>query len=140
MLSTGQAASSTSNFKWLTDALADYALITGIDLATNPFAVTFEQSGSLEGIHQLLQEREKAFKKFRNTNRRLINYVTPCVEVLHAISETLGEALSLPAVSYAYHLVNLLRDPSQVHFPPAKALFVGIDVLLVVSPINTLFK
>jgi hypothetical protein len=108
MSSTGQAASSTSNIKWFTDALADYALITGIDLSANPFAVSFEQSGSLEGIRQLLQEREKAFKKFRNTNRRLINYVTPCVEVLHAISETLGEALSLPAVSYACHLVNLL--------------------------------
>jgi hypothetical protein len=30
------------------------------------------------------------------------------VEVLHTISGTLGEALSLPAVSYTCHLVNLL--------------------------------
>jgi hypothetical protein len=108
MSSTGPTTSSTSNIKLFTDALTDYARITGIDLSTNPFAITLEQLDSLEAILQLLQEREKAFKKFRNKNRRLINYVTPCVEVLHAISETLGEALSLPAVSYACHQVNLL--------------------------------
>ena len=108
MSSTGLASSSTSNFKLFTDALADYARITGTELSTNPFAGTLEQSNSLEAILELLQEREKAFKKFRNRNRRLINYITPCVEVLHAISGTLGEALSLPAVSYACHLVNLL--------------------------------
>jgi hypothetical protein len=101
MSSTGQATSSTSNIRLFTNALADYARITGIDLSTYPFAGTLEQSDSLETILQLLQEREKAFKKFRNRNRRLINYVTPWVEVLHAISGTLGEALSLPAVSYA---------------------------------------
>jgi hypothetical protein len=99
-------SSTTYNIKLFTDALADYARITGIDLATSPFAGTLEQSDSLESILQLLQEREEAFKNFRNRNRRLINYVTPCVEVLHAISGTLGEALSLSAVSCAYHLVN----------------------------------
>jgi hypothetical protein len=91
-----------------TDALADYAQITGIDLSTNSFADTLEQLDTVEDIVQLLREREKAFKEFRNRKRRLINYVTPCVEVLHAFSGTLGEALSLPAVSYACHLVNLL--------------------------------
>ena len=86
MSSTGPATSSTPNFKLYTDALADYTRITGIDLSKNPFAVALEQSDSLEAIRQLLQEREKAFKKFRNKNGRLINLVTPCVEVLHTIS------------------------------------------------------
>jgi hypothetical protein len=103
MSSIGQATSrsSSSNLKWFTDALDDYARITGIDLTTNPFAGPLEQSDSLEAILQLLQEREAAFKTFRKKNRRLINYVTPCAEVLHAISGTLGEALNVPAVSYA---------------------------------------
>jgi hypothetical protein len=115
----GHAAPSTSNtnLKLFNDALADYAQITGIDLSTNPFAVTLEQSDSLESILQLLQEREKAFKKFRNKKRRLLNYVSPCVEILHTISGTLSEALSLPAVSYAYYLGNLLTQPrsGQLH-------------------------
>jgi hypothetical protein len=108
MSPTGQATSSTSNIKLFTDALADYAERTGIDLSTHPFADKLEQSDSLEAIHHLLQEREDAFKKFRNKNRRLIKYITPWVEVLHTISDTLGEALCLPAVSYACHLVTLL--------------------------------
>jgi hypothetical protein len=105
-MSTGQASSSTYNVKLFTDALADYARTTGIDLSANPFAGSFEQSDSLESILQLLQEREEAFKKFRDKKRRLIDFVTPCVEVLHTISETLGEALSLSAVSCACHLAN----------------------------------
>ena len=108
MLSTGQATSSTFNIKLFTDALADYARITGIDLSTNPFARTLEQSDSLETILKLVRERETAFKNFRKKNRRLINYVSPCVEVLHGISGTLSEALSLPAVSYACRLVDFL--------------------------------
>jgi len=140
--STGQSTSSSNNTKWLTDALADYAQITGIDLSTNPFAAKLEQSNSVDGILQLLWEQEKEFKKFRNKYRRLLNCVNPCVRILHTISGTLGEALSIPAVSYAYHLVNLIteRDLGQAHFTPAKAVVVGIDVLLVVRPINTLFK
>ena len=107
MSSTGQSASS-SNTKWLTDALTDYAQITGIDLSTNPFAAKLEQSNSIDDILQLLWEQEKEFKKFRNKYRRLLNCVNPCVRILHTISGTLGEALSIPAVSYACHLVNLI--------------------------------
>jgi hypothetical protein len=140
MSPTGQAASSTSNIKWLTDALADYALITGIDLSTNPFAISFEQSDFLEGIRQLLDEQEKAFKKFRNTNRRLINYVTPCVEVLHAISETLGEALSLPAVSYACHPVNVLTWPRSGPLPTSKGFLRWDRCSPRRTSINTRFK
>lgn len=97
----GQSTSSTYNIDFFTDALAEYARITGKDLSKDPLAAALEQSNSLETILELLREREKAFKKFRKKKRKLLNYVTPCVKVLHAISETLGEALSLPAVSYS---------------------------------------
>ena len=100
------SASRTSQM--FVDALADYARRTGIDLSTHPFADKLEQSDSLEAIRQLLQEWEKEFKKSGNRNRRLIEYVTPWVEVLNTISGSLGEALSLPVVSYACHLVNIL--------------------------------
>lgn len=108
MASTGQVTSSTSNITLFTDALADYAKRTGIDLSTHPFVDKLEQLDSLEAIHKLLQERKEAFNKFRNRYQRLIKCITPCVEVLNTISNTLGEALSLPAVSYAFHLGNLL--------------------------------
>jgi hypothetical protein len=59
------------------------------------------------------------------------------VKVIQAFSGILGEAVTL--VSNKYDLITLLNRLRQVPFPPAKALFVGIDVLLAVRPSNTLF-
>ena len=134
--STSQAASPVSNIQLITNALADYAKTTGIDLSKNPFATALEQSNSPEAILQLIQEREKAFKDYRDGNRRLIRCLSPAVNVIHAFSGILGEAISL--VSHKVDLVTLLNRLCQVPFPPAKALFVGIDVLLAVRPSNML--
>ncbi|KAN0124433.1 hypothetical protein V8E52_002082 [Russula decolorans] len=115
MSSTVQATSSTSsasNIQLITDALVDYAKVTGIDLSKNPFAAAIERANSPGAILELLQEREKAFKDYREGNRRLISCLSPAVNVIQAFSGILGEAASL------------------VPFPPTKALFVGIDVLL----------
>jgi hypothetical protein len=134
--STSQAPSSISNIQLITNALADYEKITGIDLSKNPFATALEQSNSPEAILQLIQEREKAFKDYRDGNR-LIRCLSPAVNVIQAFSGILGEAISL--VSHKDDLVTLLNRLRQVPFPPSKALFVGIDVLLAVRPSNTLF-
>jgi fungal STAND N-terminal Goodbye domain len=106
MSSTGQATSSTDNVQLIIGALADYAKETEIDLSQNPFATNLEQSNSPEAILQLLQEREKAFKVYRNDNRRLINCLSPAVKILHRFSGILGKAAS--QVSRTGHLVNHL--------------------------------
>jgi hypothetical protein len=105
MSPTGQATSSTDNVKLIIDALADYATETGIDLSKNPFAAKFEQSRSLDAIIELLEEREKAFKEYRNGKRGLINRLNPAVTVLHRFSGILSGAT---LVSRTYHLVGLL--------------------------------
>ncbi len=101
---TGQATSSSSNVQLIIRALADYSKETGIDLSNNPFATALEQSNSPEDILQLLQQREKAFKDYRDVNRRLINCLSPVVKVLQAFSGILGEAASL--VSYTFRLMD----------------------------------
>ena len=141
MSSTVQAtssSSSTSNVQLITNALVDYTKTTGIDLSKNPFAAALKQADSPGAILELLREREKAFKDYREGNRRLINYLSPAVNVIQAFSGVLGAAVSL--VSHTCHLVTLLTQPRQVPFPPAKAIFVGIDVLLAVRPFNTLLN
>ena len=94
MSSTRQATSSTSNFQSIIDALADHAKITGIDLSNNPIISMLEHSNSPEAILQLLQERERAFKEYRDGDRRLISCLSPVVKVLQAFSGILGDAVS----------------------------------------------
>ncbi len=75
--------------------MADYAKITGIDLSNNPFAAAIERANSPGAILELLQEREKAFKDYREGNRRLISCLSPAVNVIQAFSGILGQVVSL---------------------------------------------
>ena len=95
MSSTAQATSSASTIQSIIDALADYTRVTGIDLSNNPFATTIEHLTSHEAILELLQERENAFKEYRDRNRRLISCLRPAIKVIQAFSGILGEAASL---------------------------------------------
>jgi hypothetical protein len=106
MSSTGQATSPFENVKLIINALADYTKQTGVDLSKNPFAAKLEQLRSPDDILQLLEEREKAFKEYREGNRRLTNFLNPAVKVLHGFSGVLSEAAGL--VSRKYHLMSLL--------------------------------
>jgi hypothetical protein len=95
-----------SSIQPIIDAMADYAKQTGIDLSRNPFAEKLQQLDSPDAILELLQEREKAFEEYRDGNRSLINCLNPAVRVLHVLSGTLGEAVSLvsraPSFSYVF--------------------------------------
>ena len=109
MSSALQATSSTSstpNVQLISNALADYAKKTGIDLSNNPFAVQIERARSPAAILELLQERANAFKHYREGNRRLITFLTPAVNVIQALTGTSSEAVGL--VSSICHPITLL--------------------------------
>jgi hypothetical protein len=93
--STGHATISSSNLQLIVDALGDYADRMGIDFSKNPFAAELQLCNTPDAILQLLREREKAFIKFRDRNRTLINCFSPAVQVLHAFSATFGEAVGV---------------------------------------------
>ena len=86
--------------------MVDYAKITGIDLSKNPFAAAIRQANSLSDVLELLRERERAFKDYREENRRLINCLSPAVNVIQAFSGILGDVASL--VSHTCNLTTLL--------------------------------
>jgi hypothetical protein len=111
MSSAAQATSSTSTtIQSIIDALADYTKVTGIDLSKNSFAAAIERATSPEAILELLQEREKAFKEYRDGNQTLISCLRPAVKVIQAFSGVLGEAVSL--VSHTCHPVAPLMTLS----------------------------
>ena len=116
MSSTGQPTSSTSNVQIIIDvALADYTQITGTDLSKTPFAVALEQSNSPEVVLQLLQEREKAFKEYRDGNSRLMKCVSFAVKLIQPFSRIIRKALS--QVSRTCHPMTLLTVASSDPLP-----------------------
>jgi hypothetical protein len=86
---------STSNFRLILDALDDYAKQTEIDLTKNPFTEALQTCDSPDSILQLLQNRAQAFKDYRDGNWKLINWLSPVVQVLHGFSPILSEAAGL---------------------------------------------
>src|SRR5712672_4178210 len=111
--------STSPSSQLITDALGEYAKRTGIQLSKDPFAEKIQLFKSPDDILRHLQEREKAFKEYRDRNRTLISCLTPAVKVIHACSATFGEAVSLvsrtlfsfPFLSY-YFNSNLGRSLS----------------------------
>ena len=84
----------TSNFQLITDALYNYTKQTGIDLANHPSADRFDLLDSPDAFLRVIQERETAFRKHREKNRTLIRCLSPAVQILHAFSCIIGEAVS----------------------------------------------
>ena len=106
---TGRATPSPSNLQLIINALADYAKQTEIDVTNNPFYERIKLLNSPKDILELLQERENAFRQYREGNRKLISSLSPAVEVLHALSGILGEAVSLVSRrGVTYHPVKIL--------------------------------
>ncbi|KAH9027682.1 hypothetical protein EDB84DRAFT_1439809 [Lactarius hengduanensis] len=103
---------STSFQPILDAAFADYTKQIGIDPAEHPFAGQLQTCHSPDDVLKLLEAKANEFKDYREGNRKLIDCLKPVVNVIHAFSEVLGEAISL------------------VPFQPAKAIFVGVGVLL----------
>ena len=79
----------------LAAALDNYSSQTGIDLTKHASAEQFQNCDSPDDVLQLLLERESAFADYRNKYRKLIDCLRPVVQVVHAISNVLGEAAGL---------------------------------------------
>jgi len=88
------------NFQSIFDAtLDDYARQTGIDLATHPSAQILQNCNSADAILDLLGDKARQFKAYRDGNRKLINCMKPIVQVLHTVSDILGEAATMVSLA-----------------------------------------
>ena len=110
MSSTTSTTTSPSFPQLIIDALDNYTKQTGIDLTTNPFSDKLQLSDFPDGIMELFQERAGAFKECGDGNRKLVNSLQPTVQIIHALSGTLGEAISLVSCMCFIHSVRLFDD------------------------------
>jgi hypothetical protein len=97
MSSTSTSSSRTSyyNFKEILDrALNDYTQQTGVNLAKYDFVKQLDLCNSPEHVLGLFSDKARQFKEFREKHSKLINWITPIVQIVHLLSGFLGEAVS----------------------------------------------
>ena len=79
----------------LDKALADYCDQIGVELDKHPFADDLQGRDSPDDVLKLLEEKANTFKAYRDGNRKLIDWLSPVVKVVHTLSGALSEAVSL---------------------------------------------
>jgi hypothetical protein len=135
MSSASNTASTSSYFETLFNAaLEKYTKQTGKDLRNHPFADRIDICDSPDSILEIFEEQTQAFDEFRRGDTKLSKWVGTVVNVLHALStnEVVSEGASLvsPATFLIHHSFRVLELSIPQVFPPAKAIFSGIGILL----------
>jgi len=111
MSSALNRTSAPSNFEALFDAaLAKYTKCTGQDLRNHELARILDRCESPDSILAIFKEQSKAFDEFRNGDPKLIRWLAPVVNVLHAISTS-------AAISAGASLVSLTSALSHYQCP-----------------------
>jgi hypothetical protein len=83
----------------LDKALDDYREQIGVELVKHPFVDEFRGRNSPDDILKLLEDKANAFKAYRDGNRKLINWLSPVVQVVNTLSGVLGQAVSVNWIS-----------------------------------------
>jgi len=114
-------------------ALEDYEIQTKISLAEHPLAQKLENCHSVESITTtLLQDQAETFGEFRGRDR-IKKSIRSTVSSLFKLSATaaLGDGIRLvrqKTLMSAFHISDIVLQA----FPPTKALYTGLGVLLAV--------
>ena len=82
----------------LDKALDEYREQIGVELDKHPLTDNLRGHGSPDDILKLLEDKAKAFKTYRDGNRKLITWLSPVVQVVHTLSGVIGQAVSVTAV------------------------------------------
>jgi len=99
---------STSNFTAIFDAaLQEYKSLTKKDLATHPLAAAIEGYNTPDSILNVSRKQASAFDKFRKGDDKLMEGLTPIVNILFTFSETLGEGVGLVSLHSVQYVIVL---------------------------------
>ena len=135
MSSPSNTTFTSSTFDTLFNAaLEKYTKQTGKDLCNHPLASEIDSCKNIDSILNIFKKQAQAFDEFKNGDVNLLRWLTPVVDVLHALStnKAIRDSVShvSPATTLLFHILEL--SIPQV-FPLANAVFCGIGILLSVS-------
>ena len=82
----------------LDKALDEYREQIGVELDKHPIT-ELRGHGSPDDILKLLEAKANAFKAYRDENRKLINWLSPVVQVVHTLSGVIGQAVSVSLIA-----------------------------------------
>jgi hypothetical protein len=96
MSQTHPPATSFSKFQLIFDiALKEYQRRTKDDLLTHPLATQLQQCDSPNSIRAVLQRQVQDLEMSQASDERLTKWLDPTVNVLSALSDTIGDAVGL---------------------------------------------
>ena len=99
---------STSNFAAIFDAASqEYKSLTKKDLSTHPLAAAIEVHNSPDSILNVFRKQASAFDKFCKGDDKLMECLTPIVNILFTFSDTLGEGVGLVSL-YSVQYITVL--------------------------------
>ena len=125
-------ASSSSNFQFIFNAsLQAYENKTKNKLVDHPLAAQLQSCNSPNAVLAVLQGLVEQFDQSHTSDRRLMNWLNPTVNVLYRLSTTLGGVglVSFSSLSLSIYALMVIYQA----MPPVNLIFTGIGVLLHVS-------
>jgi len=138
MSTVSTPTSSTSSPKFdsiFTSAFRAYKKKTGKDITSHPLAAELETCHSPDAVLNVLRAKIPALGRPQSSDEPIEKWLIPTINVLYSFSSALGEGIGLVNIAPLPFMLRIsaLTSHSQV-FSPAKAIFVGIGILLLVSP------
>jgi hypothetical protein len=118
-------------------ALNEFEKRAGSNLVRHQIIDKLVNCESADSVIDVLQEQAQAFRNFRGDDGKLMMWLKRTVNVLYTLStsDVVCGGISLVCVySFLWHVpcnISLLQP-----FPPAKAIFAGIAILLGVSTLH----
>jgi len=116
-------------------ALSQYQRVTGKHLETHPFASQLV-SCSPEDVSEILRTQVQVLSRSRKGDAKLMKWLRPTVNILYSFSSMLAEGIGLVShLRVIFSPYDHSPTSDSQAYPPARAIFGGIVVLLGVSPI-----
>ncbi|SRR6266404_9328650 len=133
----GPSQTAACKFQAIFDtALKTYKRQTKQDLIAHPLATQLQACDSPRAILAILQGQADRFDRVQKGDERLKKWLNPTVSVLYALSGVFGEGISLVSIQLFVKKSDL-TSIRQV-FSPAKVIFAGVGVLLLVCNLVSL--
>ena len=98
--STTATATSSSNFQLIfNNALKAYEKRTKKDLLAHPLAAELQKCNSSSAILAVLHQQVQGLDQSSSSEDRWTKWLDPTVNILHTLSDTLGEGVSLVSLT-----------------------------------------